>query len=170
MEYQTKPLLCLLKKYFGKKNHGSQYYSIEFLSAMACRKFADTLRNAGVLSEKSSGMSHLSHLPPSLLPSFQEMVRILLKSHICGNSALFGNFPRKEMKDWVFFQSTGGYDQGHARLWESKLTIGKTMPRIISREWGGRSRTSGWQLLRMGGGAGLMGGGWTLGGGRDFSR
>ena len=90
---------------FGKKNHGSQYYSIEFLSAMAYRKFADTLRNAGVLSEKSSGMSHLSpllstsHLPPSLLPSFQEMVRILLKSHICGNSALFGNFPRTEMKD-----------------------------------------------------------------------
>ena len=83
---------------FGKKIHGSQYYSIEFLSAMACRKFADTLRNAGVLSEKSSGMSHLSHLPPSLLPSFQEMVRILLKSHICGNSALFGNFQEKKWR------------------------------------------------------------------------
>ena len=53
---------------FSKKNHGSQYYSIEFLSAMACRKFADTLRTAGVLSEKSSGMSHLS--PLSVLPIF----------------------------------------------------------------------------------------------------
>ena len=38
------------------------------------------------------------------------------------------------------------------------------MPRIISREWGGRGMKSGWQFLRMGGGAGLMG---ENGGGRE---
>ena len=172
----TKSLLCLPKKYFWqeKPRESILQHWVSFCNGMSpicwhaakCRGLVREVQwNVPSLSLLST-----SHLPPSRLPSFREMVRILLKNNICGNSALFGNFPRTEMKDWVFFQSTGGYDQGHARLWESKLIIGKTMPRIISREWGGRSRTSGWQLLRMGGGAGLMGGGWTLGGGRDFSR
>ena len=86
---------------FGKKNDGSQYYSIEFLqwhvaNLLTRCEMPGSCQRSPAECPISLPLLSTSHLPPSLLPSFQEMVRILLKSHICGNSALFGNFQEKK--------------------------------------------------------------------------
>ena len=86
------------------------------------------------------------HQLPICASSLQEMIWILLKGKIYSATLLPGNSRFKLLLTLVTIcTESNTFHSLMLSLWESKLTISRTMPRVLLREWLGRGMKSGWE-------------------------